>query len=233
MPTCADVFQGLFLLQVHPISVMEAQQRRHSWVSDCHIAPFRCRRREPMSADVGRRRRRGGHWPGPTIPRSQANDRERVTGEVLANPKSWAMTRPSPGTQRLLRRGWLHHRDRPDRLRGADAYPADLPNVVLLDIRMPDLDGVEVLRRIRAAHSAIPMIMITGNDDLAVGRSTLTMRAFDYVAKPFDSLPRPGGRHRLHVWSRAMIGSFPLDPHESGRLGPRPPTSSPSRRFLE
>lgn len=60
------------------------------------------------------------------------------------------------------------------------------PDVVLLDIRMPDLDGVEVLRRIRAAHPAIPVIMSTGNDDLALARDTLKMGAFDYVAKPFD-----------------------------------------------
>lgn len=60
------------------------------------------------------------------------------------------------------------------------------PEVVLLDIRMPDIDGVEVLGRIRAAHPEIPVIMITGNDDLALARNTLKMGAFDYVAKPFD-----------------------------------------------
>lgn len=60
------------------------------------------------------------------------------------------------------------------------------PDVVLLDIRMPDMDGVEVLRRIRAAHPALPVIMITANDDIGLARATLKMGALDYVSKPFD-----------------------------------------------
>jgi DNA-binding response OmpR family regulator len=60
------------------------------------------------------------------------------------------------------------------------------PDVVLLDIRMPDMDGVEVLRRIRAAHPALPVIMITASDDIGVARATLKMGALDYVSKPFD-----------------------------------------------
>lgn len=74
-------------------------------------------------------------------------------------------------------------------LTGRDALtliPQSRPDVVLLDIRMPHMDGVEVLGRIRAAHAAIPVIMITGNDDIALARNTLKMGAFDYVAKPFD-----------------------------------------------
>jgi DNA-binding NtrC family response regulator len=59
-------------------------------------------------------------------------------------------------------------------------------NVVLLDIRMPEIDGLEVLGRLRAAAPEIPVIMITGNDDLALARKTLEMGAFDYIAKPFD-----------------------------------------------
>lgn len=60
------------------------------------------------------------------------------------------------------------------------------PDVVLLDIRMPDIDGVEVLRRIRASHPTIPVIMITASDDIGLARATLKMGALDYVCKPFD-----------------------------------------------
>ncbi len=58
-------------------------------------------------------------------------------------------------------------------------------DLVLLDIRMPGLDGVEVLKRIRA-HSTVPVIMVTANEDVALARLTLKLGAFDYVAKPFD-----------------------------------------------
>ena len=60
------------------------------------------------------------------------------------------------------------------------------PEVVLLDIRMSDIDGVEVLRQIRAAHPTIPVIMITGSDDIGLARATLKMGALDCVCKPFD-----------------------------------------------
>jgi DNA-binding response OmpR family regulator len=59
------------------------------------------------------------------------------------------------------------------------------PDLVLLDIRMPGMDGVEVLKRIRALAST-PVIMVTANEDVALARLTLRLGAFDYVSKPFD-----------------------------------------------
>jgi two-component system, OmpR family, response regulator len=60
------------------------------------------------------------------------------------------------------------------------------PDAVLLDILMPGMDGVKVLRAIRAMDSTIPVVMLTANADEKVARDTLTMGAFDYVAKPFN-----------------------------------------------
>jgi two-component system response regulator (stage 0 sporulation protein F) len=60
------------------------------------------------------------------------------------------------------------------------------PAVVLLDVRMPGLDGVEVLKRIRAVDKHVSVIMVTANEDVALARETLKIGAFDYVAKPFD-----------------------------------------------
>jgi len=60
------------------------------------------------------------------------------------------------------------------------------PDLVLLDVRMPGLDGVEVLRRIREVEGDITVIMVTANEDVALARETLKLGAFDYVAKPFD-----------------------------------------------
>ena len=59
-------------------------------------------------------------------------------------------------------------------------------DLVLLDVRMPGLDGVQVLRRIREFGSGVPVIMVTANEDVALAKETLKLGAFDYVAKPFD-----------------------------------------------
>ncbi len=72
---------------------------------------------------------------------------------------------------------------------GNDALAAitrERPDLVLLDIRMPGIDGVETLRRIRELDEAVPVIMVTANEDVALARETLKLGAFDYVAKPFD-----------------------------------------------
>jgi DNA-binding response OmpR family regulator len=60
------------------------------------------------------------------------------------------------------------------------------PDLVLLDIRMPGIDGLEVLRKMRARASSVPIVMVTANEDLALARLTLKLGAFDYVSKPFD-----------------------------------------------
>ena len=57
-------------------------------------------------------------------------------------------------------------------------------NLVLLDIRMPELDGFETLKRIRE-KSEIPVMMLTGVDDAAAVYDAMGLGADDYVKKPF------------------------------------------------
>jgi len=68
-------------------------------------------------------------------------------------------------------------------LRLLDASP---PDVVLLDVAMPDLDGMETLKRIVATHPAMPVIMVTANADIEITSKVLQLGAADYVPKPFD-----------------------------------------------
>jgi two-component system, response regulator, stage 0 sporulation protein F len=60
------------------------------------------------------------------------------------------------------------------------------PDLVLLDVRMPGIDGVETLRRIRDLAPDVSVIMVTANEDVGLARETLKLGALDYVAKPFD-----------------------------------------------
>ena len=60
-------------------------------------------------------------------------------------------------------------------------------DVVILDIMMPKLDGVEVLRRLRASGSDIPVIMLTAKSQIEDKILGLDSGADDYLTKPFDS----------------------------------------------
>ena len=60
------------------------------------------------------------------------------------------------------------------------------PDVVLLDIRMPVMDGIECLERISENHSGCGVIMISGEADGELAAKTLTMGAADFIFKPFD-----------------------------------------------
>ena len=60
------------------------------------------------------------------------------------------------------------------------------PHIVLLDIRMPGMDGIEVLRKIREIDREVGVIMLTAVDDSEVGHRSFQLGAFDYLVKPLD-----------------------------------------------
>ena len=74
-----------------------------------------------------------------------------------------------------------------DGLEALDYLEASNYDVVILDIMMPKLDGVEVLRRLRASGSDIPVIMLTAKSQVEDKILGLDSGADDYLTKPFDS----------------------------------------------
>jgi two-component system, OmpR family, KDP operon response regulator KdpE len=70
---------------------------------------------------------------------------------------------------------------------GLDAVESDQPDIVLLDVGLPDIDGFEVLRQIRA-FSDVPVVMLTARDDSMDKVKGLELGADDYVTKPFNHL---------------------------------------------
>jgi CheY-like chemotaxis protein len=72
---------------------------------------------------------------------------------------------------------------------GAEAVAiveAARPDLVLLDVAMPDMDGVETLKRINAIAPDLAVIMVTANADIGITSKLLALGAVDYVPKPFD-----------------------------------------------
>jgi two-component system response regulator MprA len=63
---------------------------------------------------------------------------------------------------------------------------ATSPDAVVLDVGMPDIDGIEVCRRLRDAGNRVPILMLTARDAVADRIDGLDAGADDYVVKPFD-----------------------------------------------
>lgn len=59
-------------------------------------------------------------------------------------------------------------------------------DLVILDLRMPDMDGMEVLKRIKAMQLEMPVIMITAHGTIDTAIKSMKEGAFDYITKPFD-----------------------------------------------
>jgi DNA-binding response OmpR family regulator len=89
------------------------------------------------------------------------------------------------------------------------------PDIVLLDVMLPGIDGLEVCRRVRARHD-VPIVMLTARGEDADRIAGLDIGADDYVPKPFN--PR-----ELLARMRAVLR----------RSRPRPPKASPTQERLE
>ncbi|GCD98713.1 response regulator transcription factor [Embleya hyalina] len=126
---------------------------------------------------------------------------------------------------------------------GADALAAVArcrPNLVVLDVMLPDLDGFEVVRRLRADGTRLPVLFLTAKDTTKDKITGLTLGGDDYVTKPFSLeeliarihavLRRVHGGETVPTSSnRIVVADLELDPdgHEVLRGG-RPVSLSPT-----
>ncbi|KOG14287.1 MULTISPECIES: two-component system response regulator CseB [Streptomyces] len=88
-------------------------------------------------------------------------------------------------TQLALERDGFRVTAMPDGLSGLDAFRAQRPDIALLDVMLPGMDGVSLCRRIRD-ESTVPVIMLSARADSIDVVLGLEAGADDYVTKPFD-----------------------------------------------
>lgn len=67
-----------------------------------------------------------------------------------------------------------------------DQLTEDIPDVILTDIRMPGIDGLTFLAKVKASHPDLPVIIMTAHSDLESAVSSYQTGAFEYLPKPFD-----------------------------------------------
>jgi two-component system, NtrC family, nitrogen regulation response regulator NtrX len=73
-----------------------------------------------------------------------------------------------------------------DGLEGVEKVKDDDYDLVLCDIKMPKMDGIEVLEAIKKIKPEVPVVMISGHGDLDTAVNTMRLGAFDYISKPPD-----------------------------------------------
>ncbi len=66
------------------------------------------------------------------------------------------------------------------------AIDQDTPDVLLLDLKMPDLDGLEVLASLKEKYPNLAVIILTGHGSFEAGRQGMELGAYDYIMKPVD-----------------------------------------------
>ena len=104
------------------------------------------------------------------------------------------------------------------------------PDAVVLDVMLPDLDGMEVLRRLRGSYPDVPVLFLTARDSVEDRVAGLTAGGDDYVTKPFSleevvarlrALMRRAGATDRRDSSRLTVGDLTLDEdsHEVTRGG--------------
>ena len=90
------------------------------------------------------------------------------------------------------------------------------PDLVFLDIKMPGMDGLEVLQRIKAADETVPVVMISGHATVTTAVDATKLGALDFIEKPLAS-------ERVLVTIRNAIDSQPPAPMRTA------PSSASSR----
>ncbi|MEV6490396.1 response regulator transcription factor [Actinoplanes sp. NPDC051633] len=104
------------------------------------------------------------------------------------------------------------------------------PDAVVLDMMLPDIDGLEVLRRLRGEAPDVPVLFLTAKDSVEDRITGLTAGGDDYVTKPFSleevvarlrGLMRRMGRAPMRAESQLIVGDLSLDEdsHEVRRGG--------------
>lgn len=143
------------------------------------------------------------------------------TGSLIALVDDEESLRETVGL--ALRRAGYRVEDYPDGLTAWRAFERGLPDLAVLDITMPQMDGLELCRRLRALSERLPILFLTSRDEELDRVLGLELGADDYLCKPFsmrELVARVKVLLRRAAWRDAPAGQGEADERvlEAGRL---------------
>lgn len=109
-----------------------------------------------------------------------------------------------------------------------DRIGPDYAGVVVTDVRMPGMDGIELFRRLRALDPDIPVVVISGHADVAMAVEAMSEGAYDFIAKPYSSnrlietLRRAVEKRALVIENRRLRALAAMPEAETALLGEAP-----------
>lgn len=118
-----------------------------------------------------------------------------------------------------LRREGYGVEDHPDGAAAWEAFQQRLPDLVVLDILMPRMDGLELCRRLRSVSESLPIVFLTSRDEEFDRVLGLELGADDYLCKPF-SMRELVARVKVLFRRQALARNTPDESDEIQRLGP-------------
>jgi FixJ family two-component response regulator len=103
-------------------------------------------------------------------------------------------------------------------------YDPSQPACLVLDVRMPEMSGLEVQQHLNRNGSMLPVILVSGHGDIPMAVQAMKDGAFDFLQKPFrdqDLLDRINGALKLDAENRASVDRLADLTQRSGSLTPR------------
>lgn len=104
----------------------------------------------------------------------------------------------------------------------------DFPGIVVSDVRMPGMDGIELFRRLKAIDPDIPVVLISGHADIAMAVEAMSEGAYDFIAKPYagerlvETLRRASEKRALVLENRRLRSLATAPDAESALIGETP-----------